>query len=111
MVDSAKFNGPWPFAVTRNEKTESVLRPVLSLLLFLPLFGSLSFFIALVNSEILPQATPKSLAVVYSRLRFTDAPVKYSAASMKTYFNKSVTTCAASMSQMTHHTHKLCSRT
>lgn len=71
VVDSAKFNGPWPFAVARNEKekkTESVFCPVLSfpysLSLSLSLFSSLSFFIALVNSEILPRASPKSLVVV-----------------------------------------------
>lgn len=99
-------------AVISNEKkTESVLCPVLFLLPFLPLSGSLSFFIALVNSEILSRATAKSLSVLYRRPRFTDACVKYSTASMQAYFIKFVNICAVSMSQMTHDTHKLCSIT
>lgn len=114
MVDSAKFNDPWPFAVARNEKekkTESVLCPVLFPLLALTLSSSLSFFIALVNSEILPRASPKSLVVLCRQLRFTEAHVKYSTSSMeggKAYFIKSAIICTTSMSQIIYDTHKLC---
>lgn len=102
----------------KKKKTESVLCPVLSfphsLSPSLSLSSSLSFFIALVNSEILPRASPKSLVVVCRQLRFSEAHVKYGTSSMeggKAYFIKSTIICTASMSQIIYDTHKLCSIT
>lgn len=70
------------FAIARNENTDSLFSPDLYLLSF-SLYGCLSFFIATLNGEILPRATPKSPVVVYRRLRFTQAHVKYSIAEME----------------------------